>query len=166
LEVHPVDSVFGRIDSALQFLSTYDPEADWGYYLDDTGHARLSDLYFFGYSFGSGTSTVIGKTHEVGRVVATSGPRYIIDVNHDWLVLPTATPVERFYGIFGVLDPDYADFIATTDLLGWIGDVVDTRVVPPPYENSHRLQTGQGHTAMCLGTELDDVCEYAFGIAE
>jgi hypothetical protein len=164
LEVSPQDSVFGRIDAALQYLSTYDPEADWGYYLDADGHARLTDVYFFGYSFGAGTSTVIGKHFEVGRVVTAGGPRYIIETNRDWLLSPAATPVDRFYGIFGIQDPDYADFVETTDLLGWPGDVVDTTVVPPPFENSHRLQTAEGHIAMCMGSALDAVCEYAFGI--
>lgn len=162
--VPPVDSVFGRIDSALQYLSALDPGADWSYYLDASGHVRLTDVIFFGYSFGAGTSTVIGKSHEVARVVAASGPRYLLDVNHDWLVTPSVTPVDRFYGIFGVQDPDFPDFVATTELLGWPGNVVDTTLVPPPYEHSHRLQTNQGHLPMCSGTELDDVCEYAFGI--
>lgn len=166
VQVPPADSVFGRIDAALQYLSSYDPEADWGYYLSSHGHLRLSDVYFFGYSFGAGTSTVIGKHFDVGRVVAASGPRYLIDVNHDWLVKPSVTPVDRFYGIFGVQDPDFADFIDTTDILGWPGDLVDTTITPPPYDDSHRLQTAQGHTAMCLRNDLDDVCEYAFGIAE
>jgi hypothetical protein len=162
--VPPADSVFGRIDSALQYLSTLDPGADWGYYLDSDGHARLLDVYFFGYSFGAGTSTVIGKSHPVGRVVTASGPRYVLDVNHDWLATPSVTPVDRFFGIFGVQDPDFPDFVATTELLGWPGEVIDTTIVPPPYEHSHRLQTNQGHLPMCSGTELDDVCEYAFGI--
>jgi hypothetical protein len=166
LEVSPANSVFGRIDAALQYLSTYDPEADWGYYLDSSGHARLRDVYFFGYSFGAGTSTVIGKHYDVGRVVTASGPRYLIETNYDWLVRPSVTPVDRFYGIFGVQDPDYADFVETTELLAWPGDIVDTSLVPFPYESSHRLRTSQGHTAMCLGSQLDDVCEYAFGIAQ
>lgn len=164
LVVTPADSVFGRLDSALQYLASLDFEADWGYYLDGQGHARLRDVIFFGYSFGAGTATVIGKSFEVARVVAAGGPRYILDVNHDWLVSPSVTAVDRFYGLFGVQDPDFADFVATTELLGWPGDLVDTSVVPPPYENSHRLQTAQGHTAMCLRNDLDDVCEYAFGI--
>jgi hypothetical protein len=158
------DSVLGRLDSALQYLSVLDVEADWGYYLGDDGHARLRDVIFFGYSFGAGTATVIGKSHEVARVVTASGPRYILDVNHEWLVSPSVTSVDRFYGLFGVQDPDFADFVATTEALGWPGDLVDTTVVPAPYENSHRLQTAQGHTAMCLRNDLDDVCEYAFGI--
>lgn len=166
LVVMPADSVMGRLDSALQYLSALDLEADWGYYLDAEGHARLGDVIFFGYSFGAGTATVIGKSYDVSRVVTASGPRYILDTNHDWLVLPSVTPVDRFYGIFGVQDPDYADFVATTDLLEWPGAIVDTTVVPPPYDHSHRLQTHYGHSAMCLGPDLAEVCEYAFGIVE
>jgi len=166
IEVPRIDSVFGRIESALQFLSVNDPGADWGYYLNPDGSVRLSDLMFFGYSFGSATSTVIGKRHRVARIVAAAGPRYALEVATEWLQEPAETPVQDCYGIFGVLDPDFADFVATTDILGWPGEVIDTTVTAPPYDNSHRLQTNEGHSTMCFGTELNDVCEYAFGISQ
>jgi hypothetical protein len=101
----------------------------------------------------------------VARVVAASAPRYEIDTTTEWLQGPSVTPLDRFYSIVGTQDPDYALINATVDALALSGDPVDTTTVAAPYNGSHRLQTNLGHVAMCTGTALDDVCEYAFGVA-
>lgn len=166
VDVPERDSVFGRVEAALHFLAQLDPTADWGYYLDAEGHLRLERIIFYGYSFGSATATVIGKSYPVARVVAVAGPRYNIDVQAtlDWVHGPSATAAERCYSILGALDPTFDEQVQLLDELGWPGELIDTTVVPAPYGGSHRLQTGEGHSTMCFGNARDDVCEYAFGV--
>ncbi|HTM47021.1 MAG TPA: hypothetical protein VL137_18820 [Polyangiaceae bacterium] len=159
------DSVLGRLDSALPYLDSVDPGADWGYYLNPDGSARLTDVIFYGYSFGAATATVLGKRYRVARVVATAGPRYNPAVSVEWEASPSVTPLDRFYGIVGALDPDVAEMRTTIAGLGWPGDFVDVTSAAPPYGGSHRLQDNEGHSAMCTGSALDPVCEYAFGIS-
>jgi hypothetical protein len=164
------DSIEERTIKAIQYLMQKDPGGDWGWYLNADGTMRWSDGCFIGYSYGASHLAVIARFVRIGLGVSTSGPQSEGHPMATWITMPSATPVERLFAIYGSLDgpatPGHYD--DTTMALGYIGSVVHTTVggVPgtPPYMGSHRIEVdGQGHTEFCAGMP-PLYCNYMFGL--
>jgi hypothetical protein len=157
------DSIEGRVIKGIQYLVDHDPGADWGWFLNKDGTMRWSDGCFIGYSYGASHLAVIARFVRIGLGVSVSGPQSEGHPDASWLKMPSATPVERLWAMWGSQDepaPGTSGFAShyttTTMLLGYIGDVVHTTVGgalgTPPLMGSHRISVdGQGHTEFCAG---------------
>jgi hypothetical protein len=168
------DSIEGRTIKALKYLVDRDPGADWGWFLNQDGTMRWSDGCFIGYSYGATHLAVIARYVRIGLGVSTSGPQSEGHPDSTWLKIPSATPVERLWAIWGTTDEPKttengykSHYTVTTGLLGYLGDVVHTTVDAPagtpPYMGSHRLSVdGQGHTEFCAGPH--PYCSVMFGV--
>jgi hypothetical protein len=151
------DSIEGRTIKALQ-----------------DGTMRWSDGCFIGYSYGATHLAVIARYVRIGLGVSTSGPQSEGHPDSSWLKIPSATPLDRLFAIWGSTDePKTTDngykshYTVTTGSLGYLGDVVHTSVDAPagtpPYMGSHRLSVdGQGHTEFCASGH--PYCSYMFGL--
>jgi hypothetical protein len=73
--VAPADSIAGKIKAGLASLHQQFPEEDWGYFLNQDGSVRWSDVGFTGFSHGAQTASRIGHLVRVYRAVSQSGPR-------------------------------------------------------------------------------------------
>jgi hypothetical protein len=167
------DSIEGRVIKGIQYLETADPGADWGWFLNQDGTMRWSDGCFIGYSYGATHLAVIARYVRLGLGVSVSGPQSEGHPDADWLKMPSATPVERMYAMWGTEDEPAmgangysSHYTVTTMLLGYIGDVLHTTVggTPgtPPYMGTHRFSVdGQGHTEFCAGNP-PLYCNYMF----
>jgi hypothetical protein len=168
------DSIEGRLLKAIAYLKDNDQGADWGWFLNQDGSMRWSDGCFIGYSYGATHLAVIARYVRIGLGVSTSGPQSEGHPDSTWLKIPSATPVERLWAIWGTTDePKTTDngykshYTVTTGLLGYLGDVVHTTegapAGTPPYMGSHRLSVdGQGHTEFCAGPH--PYCSVMFGL--
>jgi hypothetical protein len=157
------DSIEGRVIKGLQYLDKVDPGADWGWFLNQDGTMRWSDGCFIGYSYGASHLAVIARYVRIGLGVSVSGPQSEGHPDANWLKMPSATPVERLWAMWGTQDePAMTDngykshYTVTTGLLGYIGEVVHTTTAAqlgtPPLMGSHRISVdGQGHTEFCAG---------------
>jgi len=162
-EVTVVNSVRNRVKSALAWLSTQDPGADWAYYLNADGSVRWSDVIAFGYSFGGQTAAAATKLDPLDRAIATSAPG--IDADAPMMAMPSITPGERGWALFDETDGGERKGAAAT-ALGWPGMPIDVTQNAPPYMDSHiLLLNGGGHSEFCSRAEFDEACEVAFGIA-
>ena len=166
----PQDSIEGRTVKAIQYLTTKDPGGDWGWFLNTDGTMRWSDGCFIGYSYGATHAAVIARSVRLGLAVSTSGPQSEGFPDATWIKMPSATPLERLFAIYGSEDgPDTpGHYNDTTAALGYLGDVLmtTTTALPgtPPYMNAHRIEvTGQGHTEFCAGNP-PAYCQYMFGL--
>ena len=63
------DSVEARMDKALTYLQTKNPQGDWSYYRQADGHIRWSDVIFIGHSHGATSSAAFAKIHRIWRAV-------------------------------------------------------------------------------------------------
>ena len=157
------DSIEGRLIMGIKYLVDHDPGADWGWFLNQDGTMRWSDGCFIGYSYGASHLAVIARFVRIGLGVSVSGPQSEGHPDANWLKMPSATPVERLWGMWGTsdepapTDPGFkTHYTTTTMLLGYLGDVVHTTVGgalgTPPLMGSHRISVdGQGHTEFCAG---------------
>jgi hypothetical protein len=157
------DSIEGRLIKGIQYLVEHDPGADWGWFLNKDGTMRWSDGCFIGYSYGASHLAVIGRFVRLGLGVSVSGPQSEGHPDASWIKMPSATPVERLWAMWGSqdepapTDPGFkSHYTTTTMLLGYVGDVVHTTVGgalgTPPLMGSHRISVdGQGHTEFCAG---------------
>jgi hypothetical protein len=157
------DSIEGRLIKGIQYLVDHDPGADWGWFLNKDGTMRWSDGCFIGYSYGASHLAVIARSVRIGLGVSVSGPQSEGHPDASWIKMPSATPVERLWAMWGSQDepaPGTSGFAShyttTTMLLGYLGDVVHTTtggmLGTPPLMGSHRISVdGQGHTEFCAG---------------
>jgi dienelactone hydrolase len=157
------DSVEVRVARALTYLQAKNPQGDWAYYLNKDGQVRWSDVIFFGQSHGATSAAAFAKIRRVWRAVSMSGPRDTKPVVATWLTLPSATPIDRFYGFTGTGDGQHPDHLKAMEVMGYIGAVVDITQAKPPYGGSHRLQYNGSHTADLSCAPFVEPCQYMLG---
>jgi hypothetical protein len=157
INVSVADSVSGKLKQALTDLHAQYPEEDWGYFLNADGSVRWSDVGITGYSHGATSAARWAKKYRLYRAVSRSGPRDNIcgqyaagqcpeSVISDWLDEESLTPVERMYGFVGQQDGQYEDILFAMDRMGYVGEPTNIDSVAPPYNGSHRLYIGGGHS--------------------
>jgi hypothetical protein len=136
----------GMMERAVQFVKWLDkenPQARWGYFLNELqDDLRWDDVIMAGSSHGSTTSARFAKYKKVSRVVMFCGPR---DQYQSWQSLPSKTPANRYFGFSHVLDGGWvADhYCRSWELLGLhkFGAIVNVDKMAAPFENSRRLIT-------------------------
>ncbi|WP_437590369.1 BPSS1187 family protein [Sorangium sp. So ce1000] len=167
IEVTRADSIEARLAKALAHLKEVHPRGDWGYFLEDDGSPRWSVIIFSGHSHGASSAARIGKVVRLDRVVSLAGPRDTNPVSATWLSEPSATPVDRMFGLTGERDEQHRDHLKAFDLIGLPGELVEVDVpgAAPPYGGSHRLalKDGDHGAAGNCGAHVA-VCEAMFGL--
>jgi hypothetical protein len=73
--IQPADSIAGKVKAGLASLQQQFPQEDWGYFLNQDGSVRWSDVGFTGLSHGAQTAARIAHLVRVYRAVSQSGPR-------------------------------------------------------------------------------------------
>jgi hypothetical protein len=170
------DSMEGHVTYGLKYLRDQFPDEDWGYYLNRDDSVRWSDVIITGLSHGATSAARWGMVRRLFRVVSSSGPRDNtcgVDPNcatgviATWLGETPKTPIDRFYSISGMQDPQYPEILYAMGQLGYVGEPVNVQQIAPPYNGSHRLITEVGHQRFCgEGDQWDDACNYMFGVPE
>jgi hypothetical protein len=157
------ESVEVRVSKALAYLQSKNAQGDWGYYLDNSGQVRWSDVIFFGQSHGATSAAAYAKLRRVSRAVSMSGPRDTNPVVAAWLTLPSPTPIDRYYGFTGTQDSQHPDHLKAMQVMGYLGQVVDITQAMPPYADSHRLQYDGAHTDDLTCMPFPVACQYLLG---
>lgn len=158
------ESVEERMLKALAYLQTKNPQGDWGYYLQKDGTIRWSDVVFIGHSHGATSAAAFAKVHRVWRAISLSGPRDTNPVVATWLTMPTATPIDRYYGFTGTADPQHPDHIKSMEIMGYVGKLTPIEGATPPYGGSHRLQYNGAHGDSANCGTFAATCRYFFGV--
>lgn len=147
VEVDRTNSIENRIVKLLQYLHDQFPTEGWGSYLDDQSEPAWSTIVVGGHSQGGGHAGILGKIHEVARVVMFAAIDY--DASRDevaaWIGQAGATPPSAYYGLGHERD----NLVPPSRLVpGWeaygmdaFGPVTNVDTAPPPYGNSHMLMT-------------------------
>jgi hypothetical protein len=114
VSVTPGNAIVHRLVRALSYLRQHFPDEGWGAFLVD-GRVDWSRVAVGGHSQGGGMAAFIAKQHEVARVAMFSGPSDFAPTARryaSWLAQPSATPVDRYYGLV------HADERAARSMLG------------------------------------------------
>jgi hypothetical protein len=174
IQLTPADGVAQRTQRALSHLHATYPEEDWGYYLQEDGSVRWSDVIFTGVSHGASNSARFASLVRVSRVVAVAGPRdnlcQRVDTNDcggevaTWYDEVPQTPVERYFAITGIQDDQHTQHLFAMEKLGYLGEATRVDGAQPPYGDSHRLTHSGGHDDVCANQAHQDVCNYVFGV--
>jgi hypothetical protein len=186
-------TVKGEVTTTITTLAKSNPEEDWGYFLNQDGSVRWSDVAFTGVSHGATTAAIIGRIGErVWRVVSCAGPRDNtcgkgpFSLPYDpakppfdpacpdsevasWLDMPTKTPMERFYAIDGVTDGEYGDIMFHLERTKYPGKPVQFDVAGAVLTGTNRfISMGGGHldflNAANTPLNTDAVLNIAFAI--
>jgi len=167
------DSLEGHLVEGLKYLHAQYPAEDWGYYLNQDGTVRYSDVIITGLSHGATSAAFFGMVRRVGRAVSSSGPRdntcgtdpaCAAGVVATWLKDKPKTPIDRFYGITGSQDEQYPEILYSMEKLGYVGKPVNVLQVASPYNGSHRLTNTDGHARYCNEAKYAAACNYMFGV--
>lgn len=136
------------VTQTLTNLASQFPDEDWGYFLNQDGSVRWSDVAITGMSHGATTAAIAGRLGErMWRVVSRSGPRDntcgaaggtcsvplstpSYDTNcqpediASWLDQPSKTPINRFYSLVGTTDVECGDIMFNTHYTMYPGEPV------------------------------------------
>ena len=172
----PSDGVAKRTEMALKYLAKMYPTEDWGYFLNQDGTVRWSDVIFTGISHGASNAPRFAMLVRASRSVAFAGPRDNSSgaapgtdaycptlVTATWLTEKPLTPIDRFYTLSGSADAQHPQHLFAMEKLGYVGQPVDMSV-GPPYNNSHRITGPGGHESPCNETNYKVLCNYLFGV--
>lgn len=143
VEIAGPDGMMERVRQFLIWLHQQAPESGWGQYLtEDRSAVRWDRVVMAGASHGATTSARFAKHQQVARVVMFCGPR---DQFETWQGLPSATPLECYFGFTHTLDDGWSGdhYCRSWELLGLqrLGPLVDVDRNPPPYQSTRRLIT-------------------------
>ncbi len=174
LNFTPSDGVEMRVQKALQYLQKMAPAEDWGYFLNADGSVRWSDVAFTGQSHGASNSPRFAKLVRAWRSVSFAGPRENECMSTDtptcegvltakWLTEPSATPLDRYYGVTGVQDAKHPQPLFAFVKAQYAGMPVNVSV-GPPYNNSRRIVTPGGHAWFCDENAYKGLCNYLFSV--
>jgi hypothetical protein len=166
--VNATNNIAYKVKTGLTMLNQMFPTEDWGYFLNQDGSVRWSDVGFTGYSHGAQTAAALAHLVRLYRAVSRSGPR---DNNcgkgvgacppnpasppYDpacastgiaaWQDLPFVTPVERVYSFAGTQDGQYGDDQFSTFHMKYRGDVISIdNDVKPTGSNRYCANAGHG----------------------
>jgi len=186
-------SIASKVQTGLTQLQAQFPAEDWGYFLNQDGSVRWSDVAFTGMSHGASTAAVIGTAVRLYRVVSRSGPRdntcgiaggkAMGDFSRttppwdpncmdkeiaSWLDATPATPVSRFYAFVGMQDVEYGDIMFAMERLHYPGDPVRWDMTGADLASTTRYYADAGHldflAAANVPANTDDALNIAFGV--
>lgn len=147
VDVNRTDSIENRLVKLLLYLQDQFPAEGWDQYLDDQNEPVWRSIVVSGHSQGGGHAGIIGKIHEVARVVMFAAIDYDASRNDvaPWIRQAGATPASAYFGL-----GHERDFLVPLNRLvsGWqayglnaFGPATSVDTMPPPYGNSHMLTT-------------------------
>jgi len=106
IDVNPANSIQNRLIKTLQYLDAQNPGQGWGQYLQ--GSSPLwQKMVVAGHSQGGAQAAIIGKQHQVDRVVMFApGNDYSATINNlaPWISKAGATSAGRYYGFKNIND--------------------------------------------------------------
>jgi hypothetical protein len=171
----PPTSIVEQTLGAIKFGMDNDPEGDWGYFLNDDGTLRTTDIYVVGYSWGAQAWAMISAYVKFGRVISASGPVDEGFPNATWMTDPSVTPNDRKFAL--VSDGQAEDIFPNVMKAGWPGTVTKvTPTSPGPYTAEQHLfemvggdggTTPGGHTVFCNDNPANGwapVCRHVVGV--
>jgi|HubBroStandDraft_1064217.scaffolds.fasta_scaffold00577_11 hypothetical protein len=158
------------VKSTLTSLAQNYPTEGWGYFLNQDGSVRWSDVAITGMSHGATTAAVAGRIGvRMWRVVSRSGPRDdtcgvgvsptptfdpanppwmancpLADIA-SWMDQPSITPINRFYGLVGTTDVEYGDIMFDMHYTGYPGPPVQFNVAGAVLTGNQFYSTTGGH---------------------
>ena len=144
IDLPPQHSIDNRFTKLLAWLSTRDPQHDWGQFLDGSDQPKWSNIMVSGHSQGGGHALLISKIHRVARCVLFSAPTDVLKPvlkPSPWIARAGATPLEGCYGFCHVKDRIFEQAHSGWEAMGLdrLGPLIKVDNTPPPYENSHML---------------------------
>jgi hypothetical protein len=96
------EAIVTRLTKLLQLLDTRHPNENWRSYLAN-GAPDWSRIAVAGHSQGGGMAALLAKRLTVARVLLFSGPSDFVLPGRQpapWLAAPSATPIDRWYGLY------------------------------------------------------------------
>ncbi len=105
--IERAESIENRLIQLLKYLSAKQPAAHWGQFLDGKTQPEWSKLAVAGHSQGGGHAFVIGKFHEVARVIMFGSPKdysFYFKRPATGFDTNTKTPITRFFAFNHVRD--------------------------------------------------------------
>lgn len=112
VNVAPPESIVNRLTQLLLYLASHNSEEGWAGYLANE-KPRWDRIAVSGFSQGSGLAAFLAKRFEVARVVLVSSPWDHFTSRPrlaSWLTAQSATPRERWYGLYSAHEPS-ADWL-------------------------------------------------------
>lgn len=102
----PQDAIMNRFTKLLIYLAKFDKGGNWSIYLDNN-YPKWDLIAIAGHSQGGSMAAFIAKKVSVARIISFSGGS-----DHgakgkmaDWFFRKSATPPERWYGIYHTQEP-------------------------------------------------------------
>jgi hypothetical protein len=186
-------TIAAKVKAGLASLQEQAATEDWGYFLNQDGSVRWSDVIVTGMSHGATTAAYIGRVGaRVWRVVSRSGPRdntcgtgsakgafdaanppwnAACPIGHiaSWIDAPSKTPMDRFYALVGTEDVEYGDIMFHMKRAGYVGAPVQWNVASAVLTGTNQFySTVGGHLdfleAGTLPLRTDEVLDIAFAI--
>jgi hypothetical protein len=181
------------VKATLTSLQQQYSEEDWGYFLNQDGSVRWSDVAITGMSHGATTAAVAARVSvRMWRVVSRSGPRDngcgkaggvctlpLSTPSYDaacapkdvaaWLDTPSKTPINRFYGLVGTTDVECGDIMFNMQYAKYPGAPVLWNMPGAVLTGTNQFfSTEGGHLdwlqAANVPMNTDEVLNIAFGI--
>lgn len=145
--VNRANSIIGRLESLLGYLSTTFPSEGWGQYLVN-GRVNWALVTVAGHSQGGGHAAFLAKLESLDRTVMFSAPGdtgVAANTSAAWLSMPNVTPVARQYGFTHVNDTLIALSTVTRNWstigINSLGPVTSVDGASSPFGNSRQLTT-------------------------
>lgn len=145
IDVNATNSIENRLRKLLIYLNENYPKQGWLSYLDGNS-LKWESIVVAGHSQGGGHAAIIGKQHQVARVVMLGAPAdYSRSFNEPapWLAKKGVTSPDRYYGFVHTRDRGKRRIEAAWQLLGIsaYGEIINVDRRSAPYNYSHQLIT-------------------------
>jgi hypothetical protein len=182
-------SIMYKIQTGLTQLQQMYPTEDWGYFLNQDGSVRWSDVGWTGFSHGAQNASMFAHVLRSYRAVSQSGPRdntcgkgtctaIPIDLTNNppydvncpgahiatWIDMPPATPIDRFFGLVGTQDGQCGDDMFAMQRMGYPGLPIDLDKAGADLTASNRYYSPSTGHASLPGAFGTAVINQAFGV--
>jgi hypothetical protein len=143
------DSIENRFEKLLTFLARQQPEGGWSQFVDANGGVRWRKVAVAGLSQGGGHSYMLGKRHELDRVLMFGSPKdysFRFQAPARGFDAAVRTPLRRFFAYNHVRDNgNGCTHDQQRSVLDQIGltrlGVADVDGAAPPFGHAHVLYT-------------------------
>jgi len=120
VQVSRPNGIQNRLEKLLRYLAERYPADGWAGFLVG-GHVNWARTALGGHSQGAGMAAFLAKVHPVTRVALWSGPGDYVAATRGaapWMMAPSATPADRWYGVVHVAEAGAGRLLAGYDALG------------------------------------------------
>jgi hypothetical protein len=129
----PAETIEHRLTALLSYLAAYHPGEGWNVYLRG-GTPVWERIVVSGHSQGAGMAAFIAKRHTVARVALFSSPwDFVMKRQYlaPWVSEPSATPVDRWYGMYHARERDAETLARAFAALGIVASHVHVVTLEP-----------------------------------